>query len=270
MKKTVLCIIDGLGINPEEEGNAVHAAKMEDLWTAFDWMTSTSLKASGLEVGLASESDAGNSEVGHNAIGSGQYIKQGLSLVNESFETGEIFKTESWKKLAENAKKTKLNVIFLLSDGNTHSCFEHLMKLLENCAKENIQVAIHALADGRDVGTQSVLKYIDLTREKIKQCGVDAKIATVGGRGKLFMDRYESNINLYIDGIKVCALGDAPVVSDIHMAVKIEYRKNPSMTDETLNPYILEPELLIKNGDSVLMLNYRGDRAVGTCKMFER
>jgi len=270
MNKTVLCIVDGLGINESKIGNAVAAADMANLKEAKLKYPNALIKASGLEVGLADEKDPGNSEVGHNAIGSGQYIKQGLSLLNNAFETGKLYESEGWKKISSHAKKTKLNIIFLLSDGNTHSSLPHLLMLLDRCAKEGLKVSIHALADGRDVATQSVLKYIDITRNKIKDSGVNAKIATVGGRGKLFMDRYESNVNLYIDGIRVCAMGEALVVDDIHTAVKAEYAKNPTMTDETLNPYILEPDWLIKNGDAVLILNYRGDRAVGTCKMFER
>ena len=270
MNKTVLCIVDGLGVSGQEFGNAVVAAGMPNLKSAMAKYPSTLIKASGFEVGLADEKDPGNSEVGHNAIGSGQYIKQGLSLLNDAFETGKLFESDAWKELSQNAKRTKLNVIFLLSDGKTHSSLSHLLLLIERCAKDGIRLAIHALADGRDVATQSILKYIDITREKIKSCGANAKIATLAGRGKLFMDRYESNINLYIDGIRVCAMGEAPVVADIHKAVRAEYSKNPTMTDETINPYILEPDWLIKNCDSVLLLNYRGDRAVGTCKMFEQ
>jgi len=263
MNKTVLCIVDGLGVAGVGPGNAVELAGMTNFNSAKASGLYTEIKASGPEVGLVDEKDAGNSEVGHNAIGSGQYIKQGLALLNEAFKTGEIYKSEGWIKIATNAKKTKLNIIILLSDGRTHSDIEHLFKVLEQCKKEKIDVSIHALADGRDVSPQSVLKYIDIVHK------VGGKIATVAGRGKLFMDRYESNINLYIDGIRVCVGGEAPIVKDIHTAINAEYKKNPTMTDETLPAFILEPELLIKNGDSVLLLNYRGDRAVGTCKMFE-
>ena len=269
MNKTVLCIIDGLGIDKNLDGNAVMMADMKNLKYAMDNYPTAHILASGLEVGLVDEKDPGNSEVGHNAIGSGQYIKQGLSLLNNAIDTGEIFKTTAWKEISDNAKGTKLNIIFLLSDGNTHSALNHLLRVIEQCAEQRIKVSIHALADGRDVSTQSVLKYIDITREKIKECNANAKIATVAGRGKLFMDRYESNINLYIDGVRVCAMGEAEVTNDIHASVTAEYKKNPTMTDEVLNPYILERDWLINNGDSVLLLNYRGDRAVGICKMFE-
>lgn len=269
INKTVLCIMDGVGINESEYGNAVLAARMENLNSAMAKYPSCQLKASGFEVGLSDEKDPGNSEVGHNAMGSGQIVKQGLALVSEGFETGEIFKWDGWKEISQRAKQTKLNVIFLLSDGKTHSYLPHLLALLTQCAKEKIKVSIHALADGRDVHTQSVLDYIDITREHIKKVGANAKIAIVGGRGRLYMDRYESNINLYIDGFRVSALGEAPYAKDIHEAVRKEYAKDPKMTDETLPAFVLEPDWLIKNGDAVLHLNYRGDRSVGVAKMFE-
>ena len=270
MNKTVLCIMDGLGYNPSDFGNAVKGANMVNLENAMRDYPSTLIKASGTEVGLVDEKDPGNSEVGHNAIGSGQYIKQGLALLNEKFATGDLFKTPAWRSLADNAKQTKLHIINLLSDGRLHSdIFKHLFPMLEKCAKEGIAVSIHALVDGRDVATQSAMHYINATREHIKKCGANAKIATVAGRSILWMDRYETNTKLLSDAIEVCALGNGTVISDVETAINAEYKKRPTMTDETMPAFILEPEWLIKNGDSVLLLNYRGDRAVETSLMFD-
>ena len=268
--KTVLCIIDGLGDNPSDFGNAVKLADMKNLKSAQENFPSTLIKASGPEVGLVDKKDPGNSEVGHNAIGSGQYIKQGLALLNEKCETGELFESDTWKRLSTNAKKTKLNVINLLSDGRLHSdIVKQLFTVIKQCAKEGIKLSIHALADGRDVPTQSAMHYIDLTRAHIKKYGADAKIATIAGRSILWMDRYETNTKLLTDAIEVCALGNADVVKDIEVAINKEYAKRPDMTDETLPAFILEPDWLINNGDSVLLLNYRGDRAVQICDMFD-
>jgi 2,3-bisphosphoglycerate-independent phosphoglycerate mutase len=270
MNKTVLCIVDGLGNNPSDYGNAVAAADMKNLKDAVENFLSCEIKASGPEVGLMDESDPGNSEVGHNAIGSGQYIKQGLALLTQSLDTGEIFKSDGWKTISDNAKNTKLNIIMLLSDGKTHSYLPHLFPVLKQCAQEGITVSIHALSDGRDVATQSILRYIDITKKEIEKCGVNAKIVMVSGRGKMYMDRYESNTTLLTAGVEVGVLGHAPVVADIRTAVEAEYAKNPTMTDEILSPYIMEPDCLIKNGDSVLLMNYRGDRAIQTCYMYEQ
>lgn len=270
MNKTVLCIIDGLGINPDEFGNAAKAADMKNLDSIMRDFPSTQIKASGLEVGLADDKDPGNSEVGHNAIGAGQHIKQGLALLNEQFESGNIFRTLQWEALRRTARATKLNVINLLSDGRLHSdMYKHLFPLLEKCAQEHIKVAIHGCLDGRDVPTQSAMKYINDIREHIEKVGAEAKIATVAGRSILWMDRYETNLKLLSDAVEVCALGNGTITEDIEKAINDEYAANPTMTDETMPAFILEPDWLINNGDAVLLLNYRGDRAVEICSMFE-
>jgi len=258
MNKTVLCIIDGLGINDETKGNAVHAANMTNLNTAIKRFQSTKLAASGHEVGLADPNDMGNSEVGHNAIGAGKRIKQGLALLNDSFASGEIFKTKTWQDLSMNAQmqNRKLNIIMLLSDGRTHSDIAHLHIVLKECKKHNIPVAIHALADGRDVAPKSVLGYIK---------ELEDNLATLCGRGIAFMDRYESSPKILRTGFDLVVNG----LGQSGLTVLEEYEKNPSMTDESLPPMVINPNLLIKNGDSVLLLNYRGDRAVQTCAMFE-
>ena len=258
-KTTVLCIIDGLGINESEHGNAVSAADMVNLNRAMQKYPTATLVASGPEVGLL-PGDAGNSEVGHNAIGSGQFIKQGLALLNERFESGEIFESDTWMRLAENAKKTKLNIIILLSDGRVHSDIRHLHKIVSRCEKDGIPVSIHALADGRDVTTQSVITYISQTK---------GKISTLAGRGRAFMDRYESNPQMLVNGFELTVNGVGTKTTDIEQSITAEYSKNHKMTDETLTEFVLDSGGLIKNGDSVLLLNYRGDRAVQTCKMFE-
>ncbi|MCL2229209.1 MAG: 2,3-bisphosphoglycerate-independent phosphoglycerate mutase [Firmicutes bacterium] len=273
MNKTLLCIIDGLGVNNEKDGNAAHAAGMENLEGAIANYPSTNIKASGPEVGLVDVNDPGNSEVGHNAIGSGQYIKQGMALLASAFETGRIYESATWKKLAANAKGKKLNMITLLSDGRAHSdIYSHMFPLLERCAKEGIKVAIHAAVDGRDTPIQSAMQYIEATRAHIKKVGADAKIVTVVGRGVMWMDRYELNTKMMSDAIDFCTGSKdskGTVVKDISLAINEEYKKRPTMTDETMPPFVLEPDWLMKNGESVLLVNYRGDRAVGICKTFD-
>ncbi|MCL2416666.1 MAG: 2,3-bisphosphoglycerate-independent phosphoglycerate mutase [Bacteroidales bacterium] len=268
MNKTILCIIDGLGINPDQYGNAT--LDMPNLWNAMKNFPSTQITASGFEVGLADEKDAGNSEVGHNAIGAGQHIKQGLALLNEQFESGQIFESDTWKKLSNNAKNTKLNIFTLISDGRLHSdIYNHLFPMLKKCAKEGIKVSIHGLLDGRDVATQSAMKYINDIRDFIAEHNIDAKIATVAGRSVLVMDRYETDTKLLTNTVEICVKGNGTVVDNIQTAIEKEYASRPEMTDETMPAFILEKDWLVKNGDSVLLLNYRGDRAVETCQMFE-
>ena len=265
-----MCIVDGLGSNPSESGNATKG--MTNLERAISLYPNTLLKASGPEVGLVDAKDAGNSEVGHNAIGAGQYIKQGLALLNDAFATGAVFDNNTWRDLVANAKKEgrKINIIVCLSDGRIHSDIQHLFKVLNQCAKEKVTVSIHALLDGRDVSPQSAMKYIKQTRDEIAKCGVNARIATVGGRGVLWMDRYETDTRVVTNGFGICVQGNTKVVSNIEEALNAEYRLKPSMTDETMPPFILEPDYLIKNSDSVLLLNYRGDRAIEMCNMFDK
>ncbi|MCL2756309.1 MAG: 2,3-bisphosphoglycerate-independent phosphoglycerate mutase [Firmicutes bacterium] len=269
INKTVLCIIDGLGMSDKTHGNAVHAAGMKNLWNAYENFLSTNLVASGPEVGLVSESDAGSSEVGHNAIGAGQRIKQGLALLDDAFETGEVFKSETWKKIVANSQGKKLQIIHLLSNGRTHSDINHLFYTLKQCVKDDVTVSIHALADGRDVTAQSVLRYIKQTNELIKEYGVNARIATVAGRAVAFMDRYDSNPQALTTGFEVIVEGKAPITNDIEKSVESEYEKAPTMTDERLSPFVLEPDWLVQNGEPVLLLNYRGDRALQTCALFK-
>ena len=271
MDKTVLCIIDGLGINEGEFGNAIKAADMVNLNNAIQHFPYTEIIASGLEVGLADPNDVGNSEVGHNAIGSGQHIKQGLALLNAVIESGEIFTSDTWKELVKNAHKTKLNIFIKLSDGRLHSdMYSHLFPVLKQCAKEGLKVAIHGLLDGRDVATQSAMKYINDLNNLIAEHTVNAKLATVAGRSILLMDRYETDTRLLTNVVEVCVRGNAPVITDLERAINDEYAKKPNMTDETMPAFILEPDWLLKNGDSVLLLNYRGDRAVQFCNLMEQ
>jgi len=270
VNKTVLCIMDGLGINKNDFGNAAKAADMKNLNAAIANYPYAEISASGLEVGLTDAKDPGNSEVGHNAIGSGQYIKQGLALLNEKFESGEIFGSETWGRLSANARKSELNIFTLLSDGRLHSdIYKHLFPVLSRCAEDGIKISIHALLDGRDVPTQSAMKYITDVRDFIKKNKVNAKIATVAGRAVLVMDRYETDTSLLANTVEVCVRGKALAVTDIGAAIGGEYKKRPDMTDETMPAFVLEPDWLLKNGDSVLLLNYRGDRAVEFCSMFE-
>ena len=124
-RPVVLVVMDGVGERKEEFGNAVIAAKTPTLDYLKTHCPFTTLKAHGSAVGLPSDDDMGNSEVGHNAIGCGQIYSQGAKLVNESIESGVLFESDTWKKLVENAKGHTFHFIGLLSDGNVHSNISH-------------------------------------------------------------------------------------------------------------------------------------------------
>lgn len=257
INKTVLCVMDGLGYSPRREGNAPVAAGMPHLTAAYQQHLSTLIKASGHEVGLDSAKDAGNSEVGHNAMGAGVTIKQGLSLLNDAFTTGKIFKSAVWQKLSTYPK---LNIIILLSNGRVHSNIEHLFKVLDQCQKQGLPTSVFAITDGRDVSPRSAAEFIAQV----------PNIAVIGGRGQIFMDRYQAQTEMLTRAFAVCVAGQAPVVKDWRAYLDDFYQKNPGLSDEQIPPIIVNPDGLIKNGEAVLLLNYRGDRAVETARMFDR
>ena len=160
-RPVILVVMDGIGIREDKKNNAVALANKPTLDKLWAECPHTQLRAHGLAVGLPTDSDMGNSEVGHNALGCGQIYSQGAKLVNENIESKEIFNSKTWKDLAENAKDSKMHFIGLLSDGNVHSNISHLKALIKEAKNEGIkEVRIHALLDGRDVPATSALEYV--------------------------------------------------------------------------------------------------------------
>jgi 2,3-bisphosphoglycerate-independent phosphoglycerate mutase len=143
--------MDGIGIGRQDESNAVYLAQTPTLDRLFSSRLYTQLQAHGTVVGLPSDKDMGNSEVGHNALGAGRVFDQGARLVNRALKTGEIFQTKLWQHMVERARKGgTVHFIGLLSDGNVHSHIEQLYKLIDKCAELGLKrVRVHALLDGR-------------------------------------------------------------------------------------------------------------------------
>jgi 2,3-bisphosphoglycerate-independent phosphoglycerate mutase len=233
------------------------------------------IKASGKEVGLMSDKDAGNSEVGHNAIGSGQTISQGLSLIEAQIEDDKTF-TENiaFMQMVKNsvAAKTakKIHLVILLSNGRVHSDINHLFLTLKQLKKLKAKnIFIHALFDGRDVAPQSAKVFLKQLDDEIKALKVDAKLATVGGRNKIVMDRYETNTKQIVDAYNLYVKGEGNQTKDIYAEIDKQYKQNEKLTDENLNPFIIDKAGKIENGDGVFLLNYRGDRAIEFTSLFE-
>jgi 2,3-bisphosphoglycerate-independent phosphoglycerate mutase len=195
----LLIIMDGIGLNDRVIGNAVVAANKPILDDLMKNRPMFRLKAHGTAVGLPSDADMGNSEVGHNAIGAGRVFEQGARLVNGSIESGSLWAGEIWKKLIRNAQSNSgmLHFIGLFSDGNVHSHLDHLKAMIQRAKQEGIQtVRIHILLDGRDVGETSALEYVmpfEAFLSEINQSGTDYAIASGGGRMLVTMDRYEAD-----------------------------------------------------------------------------
>lgn len=274
----VLVIMDGVGFGKYKDGDAVAAAmtkNLDKLYAAYPW---TKLKAHGLAVGLPSDADMGNSEVGHNAMGCGRVFSQGAALVSESINSGKMFEGETWKKLAHSAasKGSTLHFIGLLSDGNVHSHIDHLKAMVERAKKDGVKkVRVHALLDGRDVGEMSALDYFDPFQsflESLSDDSFDARIASGGGRMVITMDRYNANWDMVRKGWETHVLGEGRQFASAHEAIET-LRKETGAIDQDLPPFVVaengKPVGTIEDGDSVILFNFRGDRALEITKAFE-
>jgi len=274
----VVIVMDGIGISEKTEGNAVYHAYTPTLDKLFKQYPNTLIKAHGTAVGLPSDEDMGNSEVGHNAIGAGQIYSQGAKLVNEAIATGKMFEGKTWRDLTENVLKhgSTLHFMGLFSDGNVHSHIDHLKAMIEQAKKEGIKrVRVHILLDGRDVGETSSLEYVDpfeafLT--EIRSQDFDVKIASGGGRMKITMDRYEANWGMVELGWKTHVLGEGRKFSSAREAIET-LRSETHAIDQDLPPFVIaengEPVGTINDNDSVIFYNFRGDRAIEISRAFE-
>lgn len=274
----VLVIMDGVGFGKYSDGDAVAAAmtkNLDGLYKNYPW---TKLKAHGLAVGLPSDADMGNSEVGHNAMGCGRVFAQGAALVSNSISSGAMFKGATWVKLVENCKKNNstLHFIGLLSDGNVHSHIDHLKAMVKEAKAEGVKkVRVHALLDGRDVGEVSALDYFDPFAAYLAELSdenFDARIASGGGRMVITMDRYNANWDMVRKGWETHVLGEGRQFSSAHEAIET-LRAETGAIDQDLPPFVIaengKPVGTIEDGDSVILFNFRGDRALEITKAFE-
>ena len=279
VKGPVLTVVmDGVGLAPDTISNAVAGAYTPTLDMLMAKYPMVSLKAHGTAVGLPSDDDMGNSEVGHNALGSGQVFAQGAKLVSNSIESKKMFTSNTWCELISNVKNngSVLHFIGLFSDGNVHSHIDHLKAMLEQAKVEGVnKVRIHILIDGRDVGETSALEYILPFEDFLATLngdGFDARIASGGGRMKITMDRYEANWAMVDLGWKTHVLGEGRQFCCAAKAVET-YRAEYKVIDQDLPPFVIaengEPVGTINDGDSVIFYNFRGDRSIEISKAFE-
>ena len=279
VKGPVLTVVmDGVGLAPDTISNAVAGAYTPTLDMLMAKYPMVSLKAHGTAVGLPSDDDMGNSEVGHNALGSGQVFAQGAKLVSNSIESKKMFTSNTWCELISNVKNngSVLHFIGLFSDGNVHSHIDHLKAMLEQAKAEGVnKVRIHILIDGRDVGETSALEYILPFEDFLASLngdGFDARIASGGGRMKITMDRYEANWAMVDLGWKTHVLGEGRQFCCAAKAVET-YRNEYKVIDQDLPPFVIaengEPVGTINDGDSVIFYNFRGDRSIEISKAFE-
>jgi len=277
-RPVVLVVMDGIGINEDEYGNAVKAAHTPTLDMLMNNFPYTTIKAHGTAVGLPSDDDMGNSEVGHNALGCGQIYSQGAKLVNESIDNGKMYSSETWHKVINNCieNNSTLHFLGLLSDGNVHSNIEHLKSMIVKAKENNIRkVRVHALLDGRDVLATSALEYVDDLEKLLRVLNddtFDARIASGGGRMKITMDRYEANWDMVRLGWETHVLGLGRQFDNASEAIST-YRKEYDVIDQDLPPFIIaedgNPIGKIVDKDSVVLFNFRGDRAIEISMAFD-
>src|SRR5688572_29973884 len=273
----VTVVLDGFGITEREVGNAIAAARTPTLDRLFQKYPNTLLKAHGTAVGMPSDADMGNSEVGHNAIGAGQVYTQGAALVSEAIASGEMFRRQAWRDVIDNVKKhnSTLHFIGLFSDGNVHSHIDHLKAMIVQAKREGVRrVRVHALLDGRDVPELSALEYVGPFEQFLKEVntdGFDACIASGGGRMKITMDRYEADWPMVALGWKTHVHGEGEKHASATEAVTA-IRKRTSATDQNLEPFVIakndKPVGPIVDDDSVVFFNFRGDRAIEITQAF--
>lgn len=271
-------VLDGFGLNPSEVGNAIKQAHTPYLDRLFASYPHTSLKAHGTAVGMPSDADMGNSEVGHNAIGAGKVYSQGASLVSDAIASGRLFANEGWREIVENARSNSstLHLIGLFSDGNVHSHIDHLQALIAHAKSDGLRrVRVHILLDGRDVPETSALEYVrpfEAFLRQVSSAQFDARIASGGGRMKVTMDRYEANWRIVETGWRTHVLGEGRHFESAEQAITT-LREETHAIDQDLPAFVIaeggRPLGPIVDGDSVVFFNFRGDRALEITRAFE-
>ncbi len=271
-------VMDGVGLAPDTISNAVAGAYTPTLDMLMAKYPCVSLKAHGTAVGLPSDDDMGNSEVGHNALGAGQVFAQGAKLVSNSIESGKMFTSDTWQTVVSNVKTSGgvLHFLGLFSDGNVHSHIDHLKAMIVKAKDEGIsKVRVHILIDGRDVGETSALDYIlpfEAFLSELRCDSFDIKIASGGGRMKITMDRYEADWAMVERGWQTHVLGEGRQFASAEEAVNT-YRAELGVIDQDLPAFVIAengaPVGTINDGDSVVFFNFRGDRSIEISKAFD-
>lgn len=274
----VLVILDGVGLGPADEGNAWHLARTPVLDGLRDASIYGPLRASGRAVGLPSDEDLGNSEVGHNALGAGRIFDQGAKLVSRAIDSGAMFDGETWRWLVSLPATNTLHLIGLWSDGNVHAHIAHAYAMIERALRDGVKrVRLHLLLDGRDVGATSALDYLAPLEARIAQwqaTGFDVRVASGGGRMFITMDRYEADWRIVERGWATHVRGEGRRFLSASDAVAAFRAETPGVTDQNLPAFVIEdgfgqPNGRIVDGDSVVFFNFRGDRAIEITRAFE-
>jgi len=279
-KTLALIVLDGWGEANPDQYNCIHVAEtpaMDSLKKSApkNWRL---VRAHGKAVGLPTEDDMGNSEVGHNALGAGRIYAQGAKLVDHALDSGKIYDGEGFHYIKECFDKGTLHLIGLLSDGGVHSRLDQLQLLLKGASERGAKrIRVHVLTDGRDVLDGSSVGFAEILEndlEDLRKKGIDAQVASGGGRMYVTMDRYENDWDVVKRGWDAQVLGEAPhKFRNVVEAIK-KLREVPKSNDQYLPPFVIvdengKPTGPILDGDAVVTLNFRADRMVMQAKALE-
>ncbi len=263
-KPVVLVIMDGYGLNPCTEHNAICHANTPNLDKIFATCPNTAIGASGMDVGLP-DGQMGNSEVGHTNIGAGRVVYQELTRITKSIQDGDFFENKTLKAAMESCKQkgTKLHLLGLLSDGGVHSHNTHLWALLAMAKRMGLdKVFVHGLLDGRDVPPASGKDYVAEAIAKMEEIGV-GKLATIAGR-YYGMDR-DTQWTRVKKAYDAMVLGEGIRATDPVAAVQASYETKDEdgkfLTDEFVVPTVFTDDGKVEENDAVVFFNFRPDRA---------
>lgn len=273
-RKVLLVILDGVGYSPKgpEFGNAIAGAKLPFLNQVWNQSPTLHIQAHGKAVGMPSDEDMGNSEVGHNVLGSGRIFDQGAKLVSNSIASKDIFRGQAWKEVIENVKKNNstLHLLGLFSDGNVHAHIDHTKALILQAIEEKVsKIRLHILLDGRDVPEKSALDYLnpfETWLDSLRKNGTDIRVASGGGRMTITMDRYEADWSMVERGWAIHVKGEGRKFSSAKEAIETFRSEDPKIIDQYLPSFVIadngNPVGKIQDKDSVVFTNFRGDRAI--------
>ena len=268
----VLVVMDGVGRGAGDEADAVAIAATPTLDRLWVPGVRAELRAHGKAVGLPSDDDMGNSEVGHNALGAGKIYEQGAKLVNKAIATGALFESPTWRAIVQRGQRGAIHFLGLLSDGGVHSNIAHLEAMLDRAATAGCKrLYVHALLDGRDVAPTSALEYVDRIERylgNLRSAGLDARIASGGGRMHITMDRYEADWAMVERGWHTHVLADARAFASVTEAVGT-LRDETKAIDQDLPGFCIAPVAPMADGDACVMFNFRGDRAIEISRAFD-
>ena len=273
----LLVIADGFGCADDLPSNAITAADTPNLDALL--ASSIELLAHGPAVGLPTDDDMGNSEVGHNALGAGRIFEQGAKLVNKAIAEASIYEGDIWNDVISAGRENTLHLVGLHSDGNVHSHVDHLYALLRKAAEDGVtSCVVHILHDGRDVDPRSALGYIDVTESVLAEInasydGANFRVGSGGGRMTVTMDRYGADWGMVERGYNAHTHGIGRQFASATEAVETMYGESDT-GDQYLDEFVVidaagEPVGAMSDGDGVVFFNFRGDRAIEISQAYE-